>query len=63
MASDVPNVEKFMSQFVELYDSNNTLRESLVVSLAKNNLWKLTPSHNNPIIKEKVTGFIRILGT
>ena len=63
MAGAVPSADKFLSQFVELYDANDTLRESLVVSLAKTAVCKRTSSHKNPRTEEKVTGFIPVIGT
>ena len=63
MAGAVPSVNKFLLQFVELYDANKTLRDYLVVSLAKTFMCKLSSRHNSPKIEENVTGFIRVLVT
>ena len=49
----MPSAEKFLSQFVESYDANKNFRESLVVSLVKAAMCKLTSSHNNPRIEER----------
>ena len=51
MDVSVPSAKNFLSQFVELYDANETFRESLVMYLAKTTVFKLTSSCNNPGIK------------
>ena len=63
MAGAVPSAETFLSGFVELYDASEKFCGSLVVSLAKTAVCKLTSSHKNPRIEENVTRFIRVLGT
>ena len=63
MAGAVPSANKVLSQFFELYYSNKTFCESLVMYLAKISVCELNSSHNNPIIEEKVNGFIRLMVT
>ena len=55
MDGAVPSDKIFLSQFVELYDANNNLRDSLVVYMKKTAVCNLTSSHNNPIMEENVT--------
>ena len=63
MAGAVPSANTILLQFVEFYDANRNFRDSLVVSLEKTAVCKLTSSHNNPRTEEKVTVFIRVIGT
>ena len=51
MAGAVPSAKKILSQFVELYDTRKAFRESLVVSLEKTDVCKLTSNHNSPRIE------------
>lgn len=59
----VPSANNFLVQFSELYESNKNFQDSLVVSLLKSAVYKLKTGCRNPMIEEKVTGFIRVLGT
>ena len=63
MTGALPSAYKFLSHFVELYDSNETFCESLIVSLEKTAVCNLISIHSKSKIEENPTEVIHVIGT